>query len=85
MFGCDRAASRTRAERACFSAASAWAIDGAAAGAAPAAPVAPSLAQAEAAEKQARSARVREAARAHPNIREAAKILEGGIEDVDEL
>jgi DNA polymerase-3 subunit gamma/tau len=46
---------------------------------------APSIAQAEAAEKVARSARVREAAKAHPNIREAAKILEGGIKDVEEL
>jgi DNA polymerase-3 subunit gamma/tau len=50
-----------------------------------AAPAAPSLAQAEAAEKQARSARVRETAKTHPNIREAAKILDGGIDDVEEL
>jgi DNA polymerase-3 subunit gamma/tau len=56
----------------------------AAAGAAPQ-PAAPSLAQAEAAERMARSARVREAAKTHPNIREAAKILDGGIDDVEEL
>ena len=51
----------------------------------PAAGPAPSLAQVEAAEKTARSARVKEAAKTHPNIREAAKILEGGIKDVEEL
>jgi DNA polymerase-3 subunit gamma/tau len=51
---------------------------------APAAP-APSIAQVEAAEKLARSARVRETAKSHPNIREAAKILDGGIKDVEEL
>jgi DNA polymerase-3 subunit gamma/tau len=51
-----------------------------------AAPVAaPSIAQTEAAERMARSSRVREAAKAHPNIREAAKILDGGIKDIDEL
>ncbi|HEY6004400.1 MAG TPA: DNA polymerase III subunit gamma/tau [Anaeromyxobacter sp.] len=58
------------------------------AGAAPAAApatAAPSLAQVEAAEKNARSARVRETAKTHPNIREAAKILDGGIKDVEEL
>ncbi len=53
--------------------------------AAPAQAPALSIAQAEAAEKMARSARVREAAKAHPNIREAAKILDGGIKDVEEL
>jgi DNA polymerase-3 subunit gamma/tau len=45
----------------------------------------PSLAAAEAAERSARAARVREAARAHPNIREAARILDGGIDGVEEL
>ncbi|HEY6101481.1 MAG TPA: DNA polymerase III subunit gamma/tau, partial [Anaeromyxobacter sp.] len=55
------------------------------ASAAPARAPAPSLAQAEAAEKTERSARVRETAKTHPNIREAAKILEGGIKDVEEL
>ncbi len=50
---------------------------------APAAPA--SLAQAEAAERQARSSAVRETARNHPNIREAAKILDGGVDDIDEL
>jgi hypothetical protein len=55
------------------------------AAAAPAAAPAPSIAQAEAAEKQARSARLQEAARTHPNVREAAKILEGGITNVEEL
>jgi DNA polymerase III subunit gamma/tau len=59
---------------------------GAGAGAAPAgAAAALSIAQAEAAERLARSSRVQEAARAHPNIREAAKILEGGIKNVEEL
>ncbi|WP_243338107.1 DNA polymerase III subunit gamma/tau [Anaeromyxobacter soli] len=51
---------------------------------APAPPPA-SIAAAEAAERQARSASVREAARNHPNIREAARILEGGIEKIEEL
>jgi len=44
-----------------------------------------SIAQAEAAERQARSSAVRDAARSHPNIREAAKILDGGIDDIEEL
>jgi hypothetical protein len=52
---------------------------------APAAPPAPTIAQAEAAEKQARSARMQDAARSHPNVREAARILEGGITKVEEL
>ncbi len=52
----------------------------------PGAPAAsPSIAQAEAAERQARSSAVREAARTHPNIREAAKILDGGIDKIEEL
>jgi DNA polymerase-3 subunit gamma/tau len=50
-------------------------------GAAPA----PSIAQTEAAERQARSARVREAARSHPNVREAARVLDGDIEKIEEL
>ncbi len=52
--------------------------------AAPAA-AAPSIAQTEAAEKQAKAARLHEAARTHPNVREAAKILEGGITKIEEL
>jgi DNA polymerase-3 subunit gamma/tau len=46
---------------------------------------APSLAAAEAAERVARSARVREAARAHPNIQEAAKILDAKIDGIEEI
>ncbi|HSN93063.1 MAG TPA: DNA polymerase III subunit gamma/tau, partial [Anaeromyxobacteraceae bacterium] len=46
---------------------------------------APSLAAAEAAERTARAARLRESARAHPNIREAARILEGGIDGIEDL
>jgi DNA polymerase-3 subunit gamma/tau len=48
-------------------------------------PAAASIAAAEAAEKQARSARVRDAARNHPNIREASRILDGGVEKIEEL
>jgi DNA polymerase-3 subunit gamma/tau len=44
-----------------------------------------SIAQAEAAEKLARSSAVRETARGHPNIREAARILEGGVDKIEEL
>jgi DNA polymerase-3 subunit gamma/tau len=33
----------------------------------------------------ARATRVRDSARAHPNIREAARILEGGIDGIEEL
>jgi DNA polymerase-3 subunit gamma/tau len=58
------------------------AAPGAAAGAAG---PAPSIAQAEAAERQARSSAVREAARSHPNIQDAAKILEGGVDKIEEL
>jgi DNA polymerase-3 subunit gamma/tau len=47
-----------------------------------AAPV--SIAAEEAAERLARSARIREAARNHPNIKEAARILEGGLK-IEEL
>jgi DNA polymerase-3 subunit gamma/tau len=43
-----------------------------------------SIAATEAAEKLARSHRVREAARHHPNIQEAARILEGGTK-IEEL
>lgn len=59
-------------------------------GAAPAPGVVPgvaapvSIAAEEAAEKLARSARVREAARNHPNVKEAARILEGGLK-IEEL
>jgi DNA polymerase III subunit gamma/tau len=45
----------------------------------------PSIAAAEAAERHARAQRVRDAARAHPNIQEAARILEGGIQKIEEL
>ncbi len=55
----------------------------AAPGPAAAAPL--SIAQAEAAEKLARSSALREAAKGHPNIREAARILEGGVEKIEEL
>jgi DNA polymerase-3 subunit gamma/tau len=44
-----------------------------------------SLAAAEQGERLARSRRVREAARAHPNIQEAARLLEGGVDQVEEL
>ncbi|HSD19607.1 MAG TPA: DNA polymerase III subunit gamma/tau, partial [Anaeromyxobacter sp.] len=65
-------------------AAPAGAQQGASDGTAPAASPA-SIAAAEAAEKQARSARVRDAARNHPNIREATRILDGGVEKIEEL
>ncbi len=45
----------------------------------------PSLAAAEAAERSARSARVREAAKGHPHIQEAARILDAQVEKIDEL
>jgi DNA polymerase III subunit gamma/tau len=45
----------------------------------------PSLAAAEAAERTARGARVREAARANPNIQEAARVLDAKIDKIDEL
>jgi len=51
----------------------------------PAPPAAPSLAAAEAAERLARSARVRETARAHPSIREAVRVLDAKIDRIDEL
>jgi DNA polymerase-3 subunit gamma/tau len=44
-----------------------------------------SLAAAEQAERLARSRRVRETARAHPNIQQAARLLEGGVDQVEEL
>ena len=55
--------------------------------AAPATTAAPpqSLAEVERAEREARTAQVRQAARSHPNIQEAAKILGGEIEHTDEL
>ncbi len=49
------------------------------------APAAPSIAPTEAAERQARAARLQEAARSHPNVREAARILEGGVTKIEEL
>ncbi len=51
----------------------------------PVAPAAPSLAAAEAAERKARAARVRETARAHPNIQDAAQVLDAKIEKIDEI
>ena len=44
-----------------------------------------SIAATEAAERQARTARVKDAARNHPNIRDAAQILDGSIEKIEEL
>ena len=44
-----------------------------------------SLAAAEQAERLARSRQVREAARAHPNIQQAARLLEGGVDEIEEL
>jgi DNA polymerase-3 subunit gamma/tau len=44
-----------------------------------------SLAELEQAEREARSERVRGAARQHPNIQEAAKILEGEVTKIEEL
>ena len=57
----------------------------AAAPAAGAQPAPASIAQTEAAERQARSSAVRETARSHPNIREAARILDGGVDKIEEL
>jgi DNA polymerase-3 subunit gamma/tau len=57
----------------------------AAPGGEPTAPASPSLAAAEAAERTARVARVREAARAHPNIQEAAKVLDAKVDKIEEL
>jgi DNA polymerase-3 subunit gamma/tau len=45
----------------------------------------PSIAAAEAAERQARSARLADAARNHPNIQDAARILDGRIDEIEEL
>jgi DNA polymerase-3 subunit gamma/tau len=63
-------------------------VGAAASGAGSSAPpgaAAPSIAASEAAERNARAARVREAARNHPNIREAARVLDGGIDKIEEL
>jgi DNA-binding YbaB/EbfC family protein len=49
-----------------------------------AAPVA-SIASVERAEREARAAKVRDEARTHPNIQEAAKLLGADIEGTDEL
>jgi len=46
---------------------------------------APSIAATEAAERMARSQKVRDAARGHPNIKDAARILDGGIDKIEEL
>jgi DNA polymerase III subunit gamma/tau len=54
------------------------------AGGAEAAP-APSIAAADAAERLARARRVKDAARSHPNISDATKILDGRIDDIEEL
>jgi DNA polymerase-3 subunit gamma/tau len=48
------------------------------------APVA-SIASVERAEREARAARIRDEARSHPNIQEAAKLLGADIEGTDEL
>jgi DNA polymerase-3 subunit gamma/tau len=48
-------------------------------------PAPASLTHVEAAERQARSAAVRDAAKSHPNIRDAARILEGGVDKIEEL
>ena len=53
-------------------------------GAAPAGPP-QSLAAAEQAEREARTARVRAAARTHPKIQEAARILDGDVTKIEEL
>jgi DNA polymerase III subunit gamma/tau len=53
---------------------------------APAAAAAPvTLAATEAAERQARTTQVKDAARNHPNILEAARLLEGDLKHIDEL
>ena len=44
-----------------------------------------SIAEVEQAEREARSARVRATAWDHPNIQDAAKILEGEVTKVEEL
>jgi DNA polymerase-3 subunit gamma/tau len=44
-----------------------------------------SIASVERAEREARVAKVRDEARAHPNIQEAAKLLGADIEGTDEL
>jgi DNA polymerase III subunit gamma/tau len=54
-------------------------------GAAAPTPPPASIAAAEAAERQARTARVKDAARNHPNIREAASILDGSVDKIEEL
>ncbi len=45
----------------------------------------PSLAEVERKEREARSARVHDTARSHPQIREAARILGGDVAKIDEL
>jgi len=51
----------------------------------PPAPTVPSIAQVEAAERVARSARLQQTARGHPNIQDAARILDGGVQKIEEL
>jgi DNA polymerase-3 subunit gamma/tau len=58
---------------------------GAAAAADPGAAPATSLAAVEQAEREARTASVRAKAKAHPNIQEAARILDGEVTKIDEL
>ncbi|BDG02549.1 DNA polymerase III subunit gamma/tau [Anaeromyxobacter oryzae] len=53
--------------------------------ASPEAAPAPSIAAADAAERLARTRRVKDAARNHPNINDAAKLLDGRIDDIEEL
>jgi hypothetical protein len=51
----------------------------------PGAPAAPPVAQVERAEREARSRERVQAARAHPNIQQAAEILGGEIDRTDEI
>jgi DNA polymerase-3 subunit gamma/tau len=44
-----------------------------------------SLAATEQADRLVRSRQVRESARAHPNIQQAARLLEGGVDQIEEL
>ncbi|MFY3745657.1 DNA polymerase III subunit gamma/tau, partial [Anaeromyxobacter sp. Red801] len=57
----------------------------AAAAEAPPGAAAPSIAASDAAERMARSARVRDTARAHANIQEAVRVLDGAIDRIEEL
>jgi DNA polymerase-3 subunit gamma/tau len=44
-----------------------------------------SLAATEQADRLVRSRQVRESARSHPNIQQAARLLEGGVDQIEEL